>query len=127
MSFTGKYELQSQENFEPFMKAIGLPDDQIQKGKDIKSTSEIVQDGNKFKFSVTTGSKVITNEFTIGEEFEFTLPTGQKAKAVFQLEGDNKLVGTMQGMKYVNELKGDIMTSVLTMGDIVYKRVNKRI
>lgn len=23
MSFTGKYELQSQENFEPFMKAIG--------------------------------------------------------------------------------------------------------
>lgn len=23
MSFTGKYELQSQENFEPFMKALG--------------------------------------------------------------------------------------------------------
>ncbi|XP_068023748.1 fatty acid-binding protein, liver-like [Melanerpes formicivorus] len=127
MSFTGKYELQSQENFEPFMKAIGLPDDQIQKGKDIKSTSEIVQDGKKFKFTVTTGSKVITNEFTLGEEFEFTLPTGQKAKAVFNLEGDNKLVGTMQGMTYVNELNGDIMTSVVTMGDIAYKRVNKRI
>ncbi|XP_054028299.1 fatty acid-binding protein, liver-like [Dryobates pubescens] len=127
MSFTGKYELQSQENFEPFMKALGLPDDQIQKGKDIKSTSEIVQDGNKFKFTVTIGSKVMTNEFTIGEEFEFTMPTGEKAKTVVQMEGNNKLVATMKGIKYVSELNGDIMTSVVTMGDLTFKRVMKRI
>uniref|UniRef100_A0A8C4K539 Fatty acid-binding protein, liver n=1 Tax=Dromaius novaehollandiae TaxID=8790 RepID=A0A8C4K539_DRONO len=111
MSFTGKYELQSQENFEPFMKALGLPDDQIQKGKDIKSTSEIVQDGKKFKVTVTTGSKVLTNEFTIGEESEMVMLTGEKVKAIVHMEGDNKLVASMKGLKSVTELNGDTITN----------------
>ncbi|GAB0187984.1 fatty acid-binding protein, liver [Grus americana] len=126
MSFTGKYELQSQENFEPFMKALGLPDDQIQKGKDIKSISEIVQDGKKFKVTVTTGSKVLHNEFTVGEECEMELLTGEKVKAVVQLEG-NKLVANLKGLTSVTELNGDTITNTLTMGDLTYKRISKRI
>ncbi|NXG27426.1 FABPL protein, partial [Dromaius novaehollandiae] len=127
MSFTGKYELQSQENFEPFMKALGLPDDQIQKGKDIKSTSEIVQDGKKFKVTVTTGSKVLTNEFTIGEESEMVMLTGEKVKAIVHMEGDNKLVASMKGLKSVTELNGDTITNTMTLGDLSYKRISKRI
>ncbi|NXX76325.1 FABPL protein, partial [Urocolius indicus] len=126
MSFTGKYELQSQENFEPFMKALGLPDDQIQKGKDIKSISEIVQDGKKFKVTVTTGSKVMHNEFTVGEECEIETLTGEKVKAVVQLEG-NKLITNLKGLKSVTELNGDTITNTMTMGDLTYKRVSKRI
>ncbi|NXG53713.1 FABPL protein, partial [Psilopogon haemacephalus] len=126
MSFTGKYELQSQENFEPFMKALGLPDDQIQKGKDIKSVSEIVQDGKKFKITVTTGSKVLTNEFTVGEECEMEMLTGEKVKAVVQLEG-NKLVANLKGLKSVTELNGDTITNTMTLGDLTYKRISKRI
>uniref|UniRef100_A0A8C3U105 Cytosolic fatty-acid binding proteins domain-containing protein n=2 Tax=Catharus ustulatus TaxID=91951 RepID=A0A8C3U105_CATUS len=80
MSFSGKYQLQSQENFEPFMRALGLPEEEIQKGKDLKSISEIVQDGKKFKITITTGSKVVKNEFTIGEESEIQLLNGEKAK-----------------------------------------------
>ncbi|NWW03945.1 FABPL protein, partial [Oreocharis arfaki] len=127
MSFTGKYELQSQENFEPFMKAIGLPEDQIQKGKDLKSVSEIVQDGKKFKITVTTGSKVMKNEFTIGEESEMELPNGEKVKAVVQMEGNNKLVTELKGMKSVTELNGDTITHTLTRGDLTFKRVSKRV
>ncbi|NWT81898.1 FABPL protein, partial [Lanius ludovicianus] len=127
MSFTGKYELQSQENFEPFMKALGLPEDQIQKGKDIKSISEIVQDGKKFKITVTTGSKVLKNEFTIGEESEIELLNGEKAKAVVQMEGNNKLVTQVKGMKSVTELNGDTITHTMTLGDLTFKRVSKRI
>ncbi|KYO45591.1 fatty acid-binding protein, liver [Alligator mississippiensis] len=127
MSFTGKYELQSQENFEPFMKALGLPEEQIEKGKDIKSVSEIVQDGNKFKFTVTTGSKVLQNEFTIGEETEMEMLTGQKVKTIVHLEGNNKLVAELKGLKSVTEIHGDTLTSTLTKGDISYKRISKRI
>ncbi|NXO48376.1 FABPL protein, partial [Aramus guarauna] len=126
MSFTGKYELQSQENFEPFMKALGLPDDLIQKGKDIKSISEIVQDGKNFKVTVTTGSKVLHNEFTIGEECEVELITGEKVKAIVQLEG-NKLIAKVKGLTSVTELNGDTITNTLTMGDLTYKRISKRI
>ncbi|NXD55823.1 FABPL protein, partial [Corvus moneduloides] len=127
MSFTGKYELQSQENFEPFMKALGLPEDQIQKGKDIKSISEIVQDGKKFKVTVTTGTKVMKNEFTIGEESELEMLNGEKVKAVVQMEGDNKLVTQLKGMKSVTELNGDTITHTMTLGDLTFKRVSKRI
>ncbi|NWT00227.1 FABPL protein, partial [Mionectes macconnelli] len=127
MSFTGKYELQSQENFEPFMKALGLPDDQIQKGKDLKSTTEIVQNGKKFKVTVTTGSKVLTNEFTIGEECELEMLTGDKAKGLVQMEGNNKLITTVKGMKSITELNGDTITHTMTMGDLTFKRISKRV
>ncbi|XP_066233843.1 fatty acid-binding protein, liver [Saccopteryx leptura] len=127
MNFSGKYQLQSQENFEPFMKAIGLPDDLIQKGKDIKGVSEIVQNGNHFKFIITTGSKVIQNEFTLGEESELELMTGEKVKAVVQKEGENKLVTSFKGIKYVSEFNGDTLISIMTLGDIVFKRISKKI
>ncbi|NXT96824.1 FABPL protein, partial [Buphagus erythrorhynchus] len=127
MSFTGKYELQSQENFEPFMRILGLSEEEIQKGKDLKSISEIVQDGKKFKITVTTGSKVMKNEFTIGEESEIELLNGEKIKVVVQMEGDNKLVAQVEGMKSVTEVNGDIITHTMTMGDLTFKRVSKRI
>nr|2F73_A Chain A, Fatty acid-binding protein, liver [Homo sapiens]2F73_B Chain B, Fatty acid-binding protein, liver [Homo sapiens]2F73_C Chain C, Fatty acid-binding protein, liver [Homo sapiens]2F73_D Chain D, Fatty acid-binding protein, liver [Homo sapiens]2F73_E Chain E, Fatty acid-binding protein, liver [Homo sapiens]2F73_F Chain F, Fatty acid-binding protein, liver [Homo sapiens]2F73_G Chain G, Fatty acid-binding protein, liver [Homo sapiens]2F73_H Chain H, Fatty acid-binding protein, liver [H len=127
MSFSGKYQLQSQENFEAFMKAIGLPEELIQKGKDIKGVSEIVQNGKHFKFTITAGSKVIQNEFTVGEECELETMTGEKVKTVVQLEGDNKLVTTFKNIKSVTELNGDIITNTMTLGDIVFKRISKRI
>ncbi|XP_045739698.2 fatty acid-binding protein, liver [Mirounga angustirostris] len=112
MNFSGKYQLQSQENFEAFMKAVGLPDELIQKGKDIKGVSEIVQNGKHFKLIITTGSKVIQNEFTLGEECELETMTGEKVKAVVQMEGDNKLVTTFKGIKSMTELNGDVITNV---------------
>ncbi|XP_057688237.1 fatty acid binding protein 1-B.1-like [Corythoichthys intestinalis] len=102
MSFVGKYQLESQESFEPFMKAIGkvfffffsprtgqmyvvnfilgLPDELIQKGKDVKSISEIEENGNNFKVTFTTGSKVLVNSFTIGQEAELETITCEKVK-----------------------------------------------
>ncbi|KAM4803755.1 fatty acid-binding protein, liver [Urocitellus parryii] len=127
MNFSGKYQVQSQENFEPFMKAIGLPDDLIQKGKDLKGVSEVVQNGKHFKLTITTGSKVIQNEFTLGEECELETMTGEKVKTVVNMEGDNKLVTTIKNIKSVTELNGDIITSTMTVGDIVFKRISKRI
>uniref|UniRef100_A0A8C6HI18 Fatty acid binding protein 1, liver n=1 Tax=Mus spicilegus TaxID=10103 RepID=A0A8C6HI18_MUSSI len=87
MNFSGKYQLQSQENFEPFMKAIGLPEDLIQKGKDIKGVSEIVHEGKKIKLTITYGPKVVRNEFTLGEECELETMTGEKVKVCSPTSG----------------------------------------
>ncbi|NWW73441.1 FABPL protein, partial [Climacteris rufus] len=127
MSFTGKYELQSKENFEPFMKALGISDELIQKVKDAKTITEIEQDGKKFKITSTAGSKVLKNQFTIGEECEMELPNGEKVKALVQMEGNNKLIATLKGVKSVTELNGDTLTNVMTMGDLTCKRISKRI
>ncbi|XP_043841736.1 fatty acid-binding protein, liver [Dromiciops gliroides] len=127
MNFSGKYQLQTQENFEAFMKVAGVPDDIIQKGKDIKGVSEIVQNGKHFKLTITAGTKVLVNEFTLGEECELETLNGEKVKTVVQLEGGNKLVTTLKGIKSVTELNGDTITNTMTLGDIVFKRISKRI
>ncbi|XP_051524534.1 fatty acid binding protein 1-B.1 [Myxocyprinus asiaticus] len=127
MSFTGKYMLESQEGFVEFMKAVGLPDDLIEKGKDIKSISEIEQNGDQFKVTVTTGSKVLTNTFTIGQEAEIENLAGEKVKAVVTKDG-NKLKVVLNRVTSITELvDGNTIVDTLTLGDIVYKRVSKRV
>uniref|UniRef100_A0A8C5MBL4 Liver-type fatty acid-binding protein n=1 Tax=Leptobrachium leishanense TaxID=445787 RepID=A0A8C5MBL4_9ANUR len=126
MDFTGRYELVSQENFEPFMKAMGVPDDQIQKVKDVKSFTEFVQNGNHFIATATMGSNVLHNEFTVGEEAELETLTGEKFKTIVRLEG-NKLIGNLNEVISINELNGDTLTSTLTLKGIVYKRVLKKV
>ncbi|KAI1238106.1 hypothetical protein IHE44_0012820, partial [Lamprotornis superbus] len=108
------------------LQMSGLPEEEIQKGKDLKSISEIVQDGKKFKVTVTTGSKVMKNEFIIGEESEIELLNGEKVKTVVQMEGNNKLVTQVKGMKSVTELNGDTITHLGSRdktGDDTYLQV----
>uniref|UniRef100_A0A8C5MBC7 Liver-type fatty acid-binding protein n=1 Tax=Leptobrachium leishanense TaxID=445787 RepID=A0A8C5MBC7_9ANUR len=111
MAFSGKYELVSQENFESFMKAIGLPDELVQKGKDAKSVTEYVQDGNHFVVTSTTGAKVLRNEYTVGEEAEIETLSGEKVKTVVHLDG-NKLTVNLKAVVSVTELDGDTLTNV---------------
>ncbi|XP_041072770.1 fatty acid-binding protein 1, liver-like [Carcharodon carcharias] len=127
MAFNGKYELESQENFEQLMKALGLSDEVIKKYKDLGNIVEFVQNGNSFQTSYNYGSKVITNEFTIGQESEFVLFTGHRVKAFAKLEGENKLVITMEGMMAAMELSGDKMIETLTNGEITVKKIRKKI
>lgn len=58
----------------------GLPDDLIQKRRDIKGISEIVHNGNHVKMTLTYGPKVFHNEFTLGEECELETMSGEKVK-----------------------------------------------
>ncbi|XP_067084231.1 fatty acid-binding protein, liver-type-like [Osmerus mordax] len=126
MSFSGKYQLETHENFEAFMKAIGLPDDLIQKGKDIKSVSEIEENGNSFKVTVTTGTKVLCNNFTIGQEAELETLTGEKVKSVVMRDG-NKLKVSLKGIESITELvDANTIVNTMTVAGIAYKRTSKR-
>ncbi|KAM9544532.1 fatty acid-binding protein, liver-type-like [Salvelinus alpinus] len=127
MSFSGIYQMETHENFESFMEAIGLPDELIQEGKDIKSISEIEETGDHFKMTVTTGTKILTNSFTIGQETELESPTGEKVTSVVMREG-NKLTSLINGIEYVIELiDPNILVNTMTLAGISYKRTSKRI
>ncbi|XP_067842923.1 fatty acid-binding protein 1, liver-like [Heptranchias perlo] len=127
MDFTGQYELQSQENVELFMKALGVPDDMIEKIKDLKSVTKIVQNGKDFIVAIQTGNQVLVNNFTLGHETHVETPAGEKVKAVMNLEGENKLVVNTKIITSVAEFNGDQLTNTITYGDIVYKRISKKI
>ncbi|XP_059819468.1 fatty acid-binding protein 1, liver-like [Hypanus sabinus] len=127
MNFSGKYELQSQENFIPFMKAIDIPDELITKWKDTKSVTEIIQTGDHFKVNVTMGSELIVHEFTIGEEMEVLSPSGEQIKTVVTAERNHKLVIKMKDITSVSEVVGDQLIITMTFGAIQYKTISKRI
>uniref|UniRef100_A0AAY4CY54 Uncharacterized protein n=1 Tax=Denticeps clupeoides TaxID=299321 RepID=A0AAY4CY54_9TELE len=87
----------------PAPPADGLSDDAIEKGKDLKSITEIKQDGDHFRVTVTTGPQVLVNEFTVGKDSEIQSHAGEKAKAVAVLAG-NKLIVTANDVESVTEL-----------------------
>ncbi|KAG7260102.1 hypothetical protein CRUP_010160 [Coryphaenoides rupestris] len=77
MSFTGKYLLESQENYEEFLEAIGL----LSAKTDHKVVTEVVQDGDHFTWSQSIPNWTWTNEFTVGKECELQTMTGSKFTA----------------------------------------------
>ncbi|XP_024131968.1 fatty acid-binding protein, liver-type [Oryzias melastigma] len=127
MSFSGKYRLESSENYETFMKAIGISDENIQLTKDLKSVTEMEENGNDFKVTVTTGSHVIVNTFTIGQDAELLSATGEKIKTVVQKEG-TKLKMRLKRVDILTELvDANTLVTTMTLGDIIYKTTYKRI
>ncbi|XP_048458383.1 fatty acid-binding protein 1, liver-like [Rhincodon typus] len=114
MDFSGQYELQSQENMEQFMEVLGVPDDMIEKFKDLKRVTKIVQNGDDFIVAIQTGDQVLVNNFTLGQETHVQTPAGDKIKAIMNLEGENKLVVKAKDFTSVAEFDGDLLTNFLS-------------
>ncbi|XP_078410554.1 fatty acid-binding protein 1, liver-like [Cetorhinus maximus] len=127
MDFSGQYELQSQENVELFMEALGVPDDMIEKIKDLKRVTKIVQNGEDFIVAIQTGDQVLVNSFTLGQETHLQTPAGEKVKAVMNLEGENKLIVKARDFTSIAEFNGDQLTNTITFGNVIYKQVSKKI
>ncbi|KAG9346757.1 hypothetical protein JZ751_007074 [Albula glossodonta] len=72
--------VESQENYDEFLKRIGIPDDVIEKGRSFKTVTEVVQNGNEFTWSQIYPNKTLTNKFIIGQECEMETMSGTKFK-----------------------------------------------
>ncbi|XP_067899039.1 gastrotropin [Heterodontus francisci] len=125
MNFTGKYEFGSQENYEQFMKALGVPDDAIEHGRNLKFVTEVVQNGNDFIWSQIYPCHTTTNKFIVGKESEFEILNGDKVKATVNLEGGNLL---MNFPKYVHTVKieGDKLIETSVCDGVTLKRIHKK-
>uniref|UniRef100_A0A8C5QK01 Liver-type fatty acid-binding protein n=1 Tax=Leptobrachium leishanense TaxID=445787 RepID=A0A8C5QK01_9ANUR len=126
MSFSGKYLLESQENYDAFMKLIGIPDDTIEKGRNFKFTTEVVQDGNTFTWSQIYPGHTMTNKFTIGQESEMATMSGKKFKAIVKLEG-GKLIVEFEKYQHISEIVNGNLVETSIAGGITFKRISKRV
>ncbi|XP_072289351.1 fatty acid-binding protein, liver-type-like [Eucyclogobius newberryi] len=127
MSFTGTFKEVSQENSEAFMRAFGTPEEHIKIAKDLKSITEIEENGDHFKMTITTGTHVSVVSFTVGQECEIDSITGEKFKGVIKREG-NKLIGNMKGIESVTELvDANTIVNTSTLGGIKFKKTSKRV
>ncbi|KAK1159314.1 gastrotropin-like [Acipenser oxyrinchus oxyrinchus] len=126
MAFNGKYEIESQENYDEFLKKIGIPDDIIEKGRNFKIVTEVIQNGNEFTWSQVYPQKTMTNKFVIDQESEMETMAGKKFKATVTLEG-GKITVRFPNYQHTAEISGDKLVECSTSGGVTMKRTSKRI
>ncbi|XP_077387355.1 gastrotropin-like [Festucalex cinctus] len=124
MSFTGKYELESQENYEEFLEAIGL----LSAKTDSKVQTEVVQEGNNFTWTQTIPNWTWSNKFTAGQESELKTMTGSKFKALVKMEGGKLSVQFPQYLFTAEVVNDKLVVNCITPGEkgVTLTRVSKR-
>ncbi|XP_040904234.1 gastrotropin-like [Toxotes jaculatrix] len=125
MAFTGKYELESQENYEEFLEAIGL----LNAKTDHKVVTEVVQDGKKFTWTQTIPNWTWSNTFTVDQECELTTMMGSKFKAPVTMEGGKISVQFPQYQFTAEIIDDKLVMNCTTTGEkgVTFKRVSKRV
>ncbi|KAG7321404.1 hypothetical protein KOW79_015819 [Hemibagrus wyckioides] len=131
MAFSGKWETESQQGYDDFCKLVGIPDDVIEKGRDYKLVTEVVQNGDEFCWTQHyPANHSLTNKFIIGKECDMVTIGGKKFKATVTLEGD-KLRTQFPNYNHTVEISGgklvETSTATSAKGPVVLIRTSKKI
>lgn len=95
--WNGKFELESSENFDDFLKALGVGFILRNAAKLATPTVEITNEGDSFAMKTTTTFKTQEIKFSLGQEFDETRMDGVTVKTTITREGENKLVQSQGG------------------------------
>ncbi|KAM6953010.1 gastrotropin-like [Lycodopsis pacificus] len=125
MAFAGKYELESQDNYEEFLEAIGL----LHAKTDHKVVTEVVQDGNDFTWTQTVPNWTWSNTFTAGQQCELATMKGAKFTAAVTMEGGKISIPFPQYHFTAEIIEDKLIMNCITPGEkgVTFKRINKRI
>ncbi|XP_071549159.1 fatty acid-binding protein-like [Panulirus ornatus] len=131
VSIAGKYTLEESENFEEFMKTLGVGIMLRKLGSSSKPTVELSEANGEWTLKTTTTLKTTELKFKLGEEIDETTLDGRDCKTVFTLEGENKLVQQQtaskgKSAKYVREFTDTHMIMVCDCDGVTSKRTYKR-
>jgi len=128
--FVGKWKLETSDNFDEYMKALGVSYLVRKMGASAKPTVVISQAGSKW--TLKSESSVKTVEFTCSfdEEFDETTADGRKVKSTIHADSDKKWTHVQKGdvpSTITRELT-DPNTLVMTCvaKDVTSTRVYKR-
>jgi len=97
---TGKYELVSSENFEEYMKAVGVGLVMRKMAANAKPVAEITQKGDEWLIKTSTTFKTTEIKFKLGEEFKETTADGRVCMATITMDNDKR-------MKHVQNCDGN--------------------
>lgn len=121
-SVLGKWIIETCENFDGYMKAIGVSDEKRAEAHKFLSdgsgmTQEFKADGDKWTLITSTVAGERVSHFTIGQESDSMTLDGRNIKVVFTIEGDSlveKQTGDGFECTHVRKGDGNILTMTLT-------------
>jgi len=124
-SFVGTWKIESSENFDKYMEAVGVGAALAKLGSVAKPTLTISIEGDTWNLKSETLFKNNKIQFQLGVEFDETTADDRHMKTTFTLEG-NKLIQTQKGTipsVITREVAGDKMTVLCKAGDVVATRL----
>ncbi|XP_060903831.1 gastrotropin-like [Labrus mixtus] len=124
MAFTGKYELESQENYEEFLAIIG----QLSAKTDQKVITDVVQDGNNFTWTQSLPGWTWCNNLIAGQECDLQTMKGDKFRALVTLDGGKISVPFPKYHFTAEIIEGKLMMNCTT-GEkgVTFKRISRRV
>jgi fatty acid-binding protein 3 len=130
MDFTGKYKLKSSENFDEYMKAIGVGLVMRKMAGAATPVQDIKVNGDEYEIKTTTTFKTTEVKFKLGEEFEEVRGDGSKCKSVASLDGNKLMQVQKDGNKetqITREFSGNELKMVMKVDDVECTRVYDKI
>ncbi|XP_060788905.1 fatty acid binding protein 7, brain, a [Neoarius graeffei] len=116
-AFCATWKLIDSQNFDDYMKALGVSFATRQVGNVTKPTVVITQEGDKVTIKTLSTFKNTEISFTLGEEFDETTADDRNVKSTVTLDGD-KLVHVQKWdgkeTMFVREIKDGKMIMTLT-------------
>ncbi|XP_054652151.1 fatty acid binding protein 7, brain, a [Dunckerocampus dactyliophorus] len=121
-SFCATWKLVDSQNFDDYMKALGVGFATRQVGNVTKPTVVISKDGDKVVVKTLSTFRNTELSAKLGEEFDETTPDDRHVKSIFTMEGDKFVhVQKWDGKetRFVREIKDDgKMVMTLTFQDV---------
>ncbi|KAJ0173163.1 hypothetical protein K1T71_011339 [Dendrolimus kikuchii] len=122
MAFIGKeYKFDRQENFDGFLRAVGLPEEQVAKFIQFKPSSTLVKDGDKYKYITKTEEHTRESTFQPGVEFDDTVGDSKTPiKSKYTIDGNTVIQNIKADNKsaiFKREYNGDELVVTITASE----------
>ncbi|KAK9720940.1 hypothetical protein QE152_g21795 [Popillia japonica] len=133
VQYTGKYQLEKNENFVEFIKSLGqeIPAEMLEKLNKTKSIFEVQVNGDDVKFiSHSSSGSTHTTNFTFDKTFTEETLAGIKLQTTPKKDGDKIVLSANFGAKTgdrIYEFSDDGLVVSFTAGGVVGKRIYKRL
>ncbi|XP_076437744.1 fatty acid-binding protein homolog 6-like [Babylonia areolata] len=112
--FLGHWKLEKNENWDNYMKAVGVGLVLRKVGNSLTNYEEWKEEGGQWTLHITSTFKSKLLTFKLGEEFDEETMDGRSVKSTFNVEGD-KFVQQQRGVK-AGELNSTITREILPDG-----------
>ena len=122
-----KYKLEKSENFDEYMKELGVGLVLRKMGNSVSPTIELTKNGDVYTLTTSSTFKTSSVNFKLGEEFDEETLDGRHVKSIVTLDG-NKFIHEQKGDKpttVIREYTENEVTVTCTIGDVKSVRVYK--